>query len=313
MKNSHRLIAYILISSLMFSISACSNSNKYPIRGKFLFESSRSGNSIDLYMSKNGKVALIAKKAYYPEWSPDGRLIACVVEKQRDKIKEKGILLIDDAGRTIDMLEIDPAPSKLDWSPDGSKIYYARQRKDKPIYDDGFYVFNLSRREHGKVHSFDSDVQITEMSISPLGDKILYKTSEPKIAIYMLDLKNSEIKYLSNGVNSAWYPDGKHITFNTNIDEAGNQINDGYGNIYKMNVETGEKTIVRPVKHLMMLGLRVSKDGKYFYYTIQGAGGGQQIVVSPIDNEKVEIPVTQPIMTSSGFSQDHSPDWYQGD
>ncbi len=298
----------------MFSISACSNINKYPIQGKFLFESSRSGNSIDLYMSKNEKVMLIAKKAYYPKWSPDGRLIACVVEKQFDKIKKKGVLLIDEKGQTKDFFEIELSPSLVQWSPDGKKIYFVCQRADKPIYADGIYILDLVSRDYAKIWGPNYDAHIDALAVSPTGDKVLFEKEEPKLGVYVLDLMTKDVKYLINGVNAAWFPDGKHIVYTTNIDEDGNTIDQNFlGYFFRMNTETGEKEKVRKERHLMTLSLKVSKDGKYFYYTIQGAGGGQQIVVSPIDNEKIEIPVTQPIMTSSGFSQDHSPDWYQGD
>jgi len=298
---------------MLFSLSACSNISKDPIKGKFVFTSSRTGNSIDVYVSKNKKVLLIAKKAYSPKWSPDGKVVACAVEGRFNEIGKDGILIIDQNGKVKDFFETERTPVKVDWDPTGEKIYYTQPKKDKKIYDEGIFVLDLAKREHKKIYGLDTESKITGISISSIGDKILFHKSDPGIEIYLVDLKNNETKYLSRGVNPAWFPDGKHIAFTTNIDENGNQINDAYGNIYKMNVETGEREAVRVVKYLMTLGLKVSKDGKYFYYTVQGDGAGQRIVVSPIDNEKVEIPVTTPIMTSSGLSQDHDPDWYQGE
>ena len=81
-----------------------------------------------------------------------------------------------------------------------------------------------------------------------------------------------------------------------------------------MNVNTGEVEKLFPSNTPFLLYLKISRDGKYFYYIAAAPGGGQAVFVSPIDNPDKKIQITHPIFLTPatyGRSQDSLPDWYQ--
>ena len=89
----------------------------------------------------------------------------------------------------------------------------------------------------------------------------------------------------------------------------------GYPNgvLAKVNIETGEFQILRPMP-VLSSDTRLSKDGKYIYYPRSGPHGGVGISVLPLDSDK-EIPVTTPSYVNDiiKYSQDLQPCWYQGE
>lgn len=113
-------------------------------------------------------------------------------------------------------------------------------------------------------------------------------------------------------IGGMWFPDGKRIAFYTNIGTDGKQINDQFGALFTMNIETKQIQKVRDLDFPAMDGIKLSKDGKYFYLSKNPGYGGSIIVLWPVDDPTKEIRVTESVKNWLGYSNDTRPDWWQG-
>lgn len=321
-----KIILYSFSFLLLLTTTGCSASNKQTsgIRGKFIFDSNRV-ELPDVFVTENGKTKLLLKKAMYPAWSTNGKMIACAGSV--DSSKKYGLWLIDSKGNKKEFIESPvglPFPSNLNWSPDDTKIYYAPSAiLVGPGYKNKVYYYDLLSKTHTKIIELDENFKISNMKLSPEGDKLIIEGSNKReLALYLSNNDGTNLRMIRRygGVDAAWYPDNKHIIYLTNVSEDGQiYIKEGWGKIgwgyfFKMNVNTGEVEKLWLCKTPFLLNLKISRDGKYFYYIASAPRGGRAVFVSPIDNPDKKIQITQPIFltpASYGRSQDDNPDWYQ--
>ena len=322
--NKSKILLYLLIFFLFLSAAVnCFASDKQSsqIKGKFVFDSNRLGRIYDAFIAENGKTRLLSEKVSHPAWSTDGKRIAC--NGTVDSPKKYGFWIIDSEGNKKEFIETpEGSPSNLNWSPDDTKIYYvAVNVPGKPGYENKVYCYDIPSKTHTKIIELDEKFSISNMKISPKGDKLMIGGSGPNrdLKLYLSNSDGTDLKVIGRyRVDCVWYPDNEHIGYITNIDENGQMYDKSpltWGYFFKMNVNTGEVEKLWLNKTPFLMNLKISRDGKYFYYIAAAPGGGRAVFVSPIDNPDKRIQITYPIFltpATHGRSQDDNPDWYQG-
>lgn len=313
-----KIIMYGFIILLSFFTVPClaSDNNSSAIKGKFVFDSNRY-EFLDTFIVENGKTKLLYKKASGPVWSSDGKLIACTYFDEDSR--RGGILIIDSQGNKKDFIEIPEwlnIPNNFAWSPDDKKIYF-RCGMHGTLNENEVYRYDFSSKTHTKILEISFD--ISSFSLSPKGDKLLVSyanQSTREWGTYLFTSDGVGIKIIGNfkGRRGVWYPDNEHIFYLTNLKEDGTQYaKESWGYFFRMNVNTGEVEQLFPC-NMLVLDLKISRDGKYFYYISGNPAGGRMIYVSPIDDPDQRIQITQPVITpppNNSLSQDNRPDWYQ--
>lgn len=315
-----KIISYSFIFLFLSAITGCSASGKQTsgISGKFVFDSNRFELS-DVFITENGKTKLLLKKAMYPAWSVNGQMIAC--SGSDDNPKKYGIWILDSNGNKKEFIETPTViPGELNWSTDDMKIYYtpATIPWRKLGYKNKVYCYDLLSKTHTKIIELDEKFEISNMKLSPKGDKLIIEGSDKhSLGIYLSNSDGTNLRRIRRygGVDCAWYPDNEHIIYLTNVAEDRQMYSkESWGYFFRMNVNTGEVEKLWPCKTPFLLSLKISRDGKYFYYIAPAPDGGQAVFVSPMDNPDKKIQITQPIFltpASHGRSQDWTPDWYQ--
>ncbi len=322
--NKLKVVLYSFVFLLLLTVIGCSGFDKQTsaIRGKFVFDSNRFELS-DVFITENGKTTLILKKASCPVWSSDGKMIAC--SGSDDNPKRYGFWILDSRGNKKEFVEApleETIPSNLNWSADNGKIYYVPFFYGKKIMHkkNEVYYYEFLSKTHTKIIELDEKFGINNLKLSPKGDKLLMEGSDKNdLGLYLSNSDGTSLRVIRRygGVDSTWYPDNEHIGYITNIDENRQMYDKGamsWGYFFKMNVNTGEVEKLWLNKIPFLLNLKISRDGKYIYYTAAAPGRGRAVFVSPIDNPDNKIQITYPIFltpASYGRSQDWRPDWYQ--
>jgi len=302
-----------MLSILLFFSLGCSLADDVKItneiKGKFIFYALRDLKlPWNIYISQDGEITKF-KRAISPLWSVDGEKIACV--------KDSAITIFDTTGNLIQSFPNTKGAVKITWSPDNTRFAYSAKGLSSQKFDK-IFLYNIQTEKKVKLVDYKNEFSITKISFSPKGDKILFQKTDPndfkRCGIYIYDLKHSSLDLISKqGFIPAWYPDGKHIVITTNRDEEWGMINKKLGVLMKININTRKKERIREVTSFIK-DIRISSDGKYFYYSKPIAKGGYIIIVSPINESDIEIPVTKPVDLGrgQGYSQDLNADWYQG-
>ena len=320
MTKSKILICSFLILFL-FSATGCFafGNNLSEIKGKFVFDSNRF-EFLDVFITENGETKLLFKKASDPAWSTDDKKIACAYFEEDSK--KHGILIIDSKGNKkefIEMPEGQTSPCNLNWSPDDNKIYYVPHSIGMSGYKNKVYSYNFSSKTHTKIIEIYKTSYISNLKLSPKGDKLLVSYSDQgsrERGTYLFNSDGVGIKIIGDfkGFNGVWYPDNEHIAYITNLKEDGTRYSiGGNGFFFRMNVNTGEVEKLASC-NMMVLNLKMSRDGKYIYYISGNPAGGRVVYVSPIDNPNKMIQITHFVITpppNNSPSQDNCPDWYQ--
>lgn len=168
---------------------------------------------------------IIAKTGFgnfYPAFSPDGRSIAYISNKNADYFSLSSLYRYDVASRTEKQL-VSGVHSVCAWSPDGRKIYYAKlsRRNDhwSNLYD--LYVYDIDAdRETRLTHGARAE----SPAVSPDGTRIVYVAgSDGTLNLYSMAADGSDVRQLTsyeNGdqvYNPRWSPDGKTIAFDFSV------------------------------------------------------------------------------------------------
>ncbi len=309
---------FFLLVVLMLTSSSCAKADTL-VKSKFVFNSVRTVEDINnrlktedsLYLFKNGRISFLGKGMRAPAFSPGGKTIACT--------SSKAIVLIDEQGTQKERVQFDLYPGHVEWSPDGKKLLYCIPSVPGSIRL-ALEEYNLLTKKRRLVKD-DDDISTSFYKYSPSGEKIMFVATHldtdqslRQEGVYIYDLKSELLSKVRHyGVSLMWFPDSKHIAYFTNTNEEGNQINDKFGAIFKMNTDTGKVTKLRDLNMIPFEGIKLSKDGKYFYLGKSDNKGGKVIVLWPVDDPTKEIPVTESVKVGIGYSQDYNPDWWQGE
>ena len=122
-----RLFAAALVLSLLIQMQLAENGYASR-RTKIAFTSTRDGNLEIYVMDGDGRnqrrVTVHPRVDEYPAWSPDGKKIAFVSNRNNINKDHKQIWVIDADGKNPIRLTDGLVDTYPDWSPDGTKIVY---------------------------------------------------------------------------------------------------------------------------------------------------------------------------------------------
>lgn len=174
-------------------------------------------------------IAKVGFANFYPAFSPDGKKIAYVSNKEADYFALSSLYLYDLKTKKEEKLQ-GGVRANLSWSSDGKKIFYAKNTTDNKhwssVYD--IYVYDIEKEEETRI-TFGK--RANAPAISPDGNTIAFVvngdgTSNLFVALYNDSLHTlGEFKQLTtftNGeqtYNPKWSPDGSQIVFDYSIND----------------------------------------------------------------------------------------------
>lgn len=159
---------------------------------------------------------------FYPHFSPDGKSIAYVSNKDADYFALSSLYLYDIASRTEKLL----APgvhSNFSWSPDGRKLYYAKFSRSNDHWSGLFDVYEYDV-ESKEARRLTHGLRANAPAVSPDGKTIVFVAGgDGTINLWTMNADGTNPARLtdySNGeqvYNPSWSPDGKTILFDYSI------------------------------------------------------------------------------------------------
>lgn len=173
------------------------------------------------------KIASVGFGNFYPTFSPDGKKIAYVSNKEADYFFHSSLYIYDLETKQEKKLKTG-VRSSLCWSPDGKKIFYSKNTTDNKHWS-SFYDIYYYDIVNEKEKRLTKGKRANYPAISLDGKKIAYVinsdgTTNLAVAIYddssetlkeeilLTNFSNSEQVY-----NPKWSPDGSKIVFDYSI------------------------------------------------------------------------------------------------
>ncbi len=168
------------------------------------------------------QIAGVGFANFYPAFSPDGKKIAYISNKEGDYFFQCGLYLYDIASKKEELLQ-PGVRSNISWTPDGKRIYYAKHSRDNEHWSNylDLYYYDLDKKEETQItHGRRANTP----SVSPDGKSILYVAgSDGTLNLFVMDIDGRNMKRLTNYsqgeqiYNPKWSPDGKSILFDYSV------------------------------------------------------------------------------------------------
>src|SRR5260221_11087455 len=167
-------------------------------------------------------VASVGFGNFFPSFSPDGKSVAYVSNKEADYFSLSSIYLYDIATQTEKLLK-QGVHSNISWSPDGKKIYYSWTSRENDHWSNlsDLYVYDIGREEETRL---THGLRANAPSASPDGQRIAYVSgSDGTLNLYTMNNDGSDIRKLTEYVqseqvyNPKWSPDGSAVLFEYSI------------------------------------------------------------------------------------------------
>ena len=158
---------------------------------------------------------------HYPAWSPDGKQIAFV--SNRDGGKASAIYVMDTAGNNLRRLTNDAKLTWVDspdWSPNGKQIVFTSIVIDKGAKGKSseIYVINVDGKNPRQMTKDPKLTWIESPKWSPDGRQFVF-TGKAGNEIYLINVNGKNLRQLTNnlGGNSepVWSPEGRQIIFSS--------------------------------------------------------------------------------------------------
>ena len=162
----------------------------------------------------------------YPKWSPDGKQIAFV--SNRDGGKETAIYVMDTSGNNLRRLTNDAELiwiTSPNWSPDGKQIVFVSWFIGKGAKGKGSGIFIINR-DGKNIREVTKDSKLTSAespSWSADGRQIVFAASaavgKNGNEIYVIDINGKNLRQLTKDANDnhhpVWSPSGRQIVFSS--------------------------------------------------------------------------------------------------
>lgn len=159
---------------------------------------------------------------FYPAFSPDGKTLAYISNKEGDYFSQSSLYFYDLATRT-EKLAASGVRSNFSWSPDGRKIYFAKHSRDNSHWSNytDLYAYDLEREEAERL---TSGFRANAPAVSPDGKQIAYVAGhDGTLNIFVIGVDGRNMLRLTSYnqgeqvYNPVWAPDGSRILFDFSI------------------------------------------------------------------------------------------------
>ncbi|HTK81379.1 MAG TPA: DPP IV N-terminal domain-containing protein [Bacteroidota bacterium] len=174
------------------------------------------------HLSSDTIIANVGFGNFYPTFSPDGKSIAYVSNKEADYFGLSALYLYDVAEKKEKLLK-GGVRSDFSWSPDGKKIYYSRTTRRNDHWSNVFdlYVYDIEREDEQRL---THGSRANSPAVSPDGAAIAYVAgADGTINLYTMNIDGTNIRQLTSYhdgeqiFNPKWSPDGQKIIFDYSI------------------------------------------------------------------------------------------------
>ncbi len=159
---------------------------------------------------------------FYPAFSPDGKKLAYISNKEADYFGLSSVYLYDPATKQEKKLK-DGVRSTISWSPDGTKIYYSKTTRKNPHWSNvsDIYSYDIGRDDEQRL-TYGKRANSPE--VSPDGKTIVYVAGKDgTLNIFRMNSDGTGIRQLTQYASGEqvygpkWSPDGKTIVFDYSI------------------------------------------------------------------------------------------------
>ena len=159
---------------------------------------------------------------FYPLFSPDGKKLAYISNKESDYFGLSSIYLYDVATKQEKLLK-EGIRASISWSPDGKKIYYSKITRRNPHWSNyaDVYVYDIEKDQERRL---TNGLRAASPSVSPDGSTIAYVAGKDgTLNIFRVNADGTDARQLTSYANSEqvyspkWSPDGKTIVFDFSI------------------------------------------------------------------------------------------------
>jgi len=229
------------------------------------------------------------KSANSPEWTPDGRMLAFLSDREKDGERQVWTMPAD-GGEAWAVTSHKGGINAFHFSPDGKQLVLVatdqpakdeeerKKVKDDPILIDRdlkmahLWLFNIEKKEEKRIT--EGDFTVSDPQWSPDGTQITYTTRPTPKAddgglsdVWRINIATGEKKKIedtpASSDNARWSPDGKWIAYTGSTDPNGVSTTDLY-----LVPASGGNPKQLTAKFDLSAGTPVwSRDGKTLYFS----------------------------------------------